>query len=401
MKTLLLLLIVALACKYSYGQGAASKTNAPTLRDILSVSTGKSITDPNSVLNTVSFLRSDLIVKEIGLDDGQKLEIKALLDETSGQPNSVTFGPFISKIPLSQRKSRSQEEKEASTASAKIIRLEREQRINEILDPIQRDRLKQIVYHIEIVRIGLGPALLEGFLGQDAGIEEFEKPALTISFETLQAEFMKSKSIIMEAAQKEILELLTEEQGKLLPLVMGKPFALREDTLERFQRLDRERQFGMVPDPQSLIESIVLLKNKSIANELGLSEDVVVSIDRIVKDRSASKDRIDASLIVERKVDSMLTLSQKQRLKQIAYRQEVARRGLAASISQGFLGRAIGIDESQRSVLLKKLQSIESKTDEALNQLEDAAKNKFVSQLSSINRQAVTNLLGQPFRFRE
>ena len=94
----------------------------------------------------------------------------------------------------------------------------------------------------------------------------------------------------------------------------------------------------------------------------------------------------------------MFTPSQKERLKQIVYQLEVARRGFGFAIADGFLGKAIGVSDSQRVELKEKAKSLESKTKVALGAIEEEARKRLLGNLSKAQRKAVTTLLGKPFK---
>ena len=380
--TIFFLVLAAYANSSAYGQIQQVIRSDMPKRDSIILSIGKSIADPKSILNITAFLRDETVANELRLDDVQRKEIMALLDETSGQPGglSMRFGDI-------------KPSRDEARVLFETLRLAREARVRDTLDPLQLERLEQIVRHIEVSRVEFATALLSGFLGQDAGIQEFEKPALTISFDSIQSEFVKAKAIIAKSSQDEILSLLSEDQRKLFPILMGKRFELHETPGEKLRRLAAESTIGIVPDPESFFDSCVLLVNREIVDELGISEEKLAYVVRTRKARHGEKESANDS-----KLSDLFASSQKERLKQIVYQLEMARRGLGSALAKGFLGRAIGVSESQRPVLIEKATIIDSKSKEVLSKLEDETRKKLMGKLSSAQIQAVTNLLGKPFR---
>ncbi len=352
--------------------------------DIIKVAAGRTISDPNSVLNTVAFLREESVASAVRLDEDQRNQINAILNETRGQPDiviSAKRGVFNG-----EREKEKDISNEAKIAMAEGIRRQREIKVNEILDPLQRDRLKQIAYNIEVIRNGLGGAIIDGFLGEDAGVEEYEKPALAVSFDVLQAEYNRARLVIIENSERPILELLTEPQRKLLVSLLGKAFVVQERQVEKLRRSrnQKNKQFG--PDPESLLDCLFLIKNTSIAIELGFSQDDVKAIDLF---RSHN----------EGKIDALFSKKQKLRLTQIVNQMELATHGLGPAILEGFLGKAIELEESNRTAIKKLLPDLEQKKQMQLIELDDLARANFLGKLSAVKREKVSNLIGKPFRY--
>ena len=368
----------------------AQSPNSTTKWDVLSVAEGRAITDPNSILKTVSLLRDESVVKALQLDDVQKTEIVKLLDETRGQPGIVFFPKVTIINGVKDRELIPKEEIELMSA---VIQRQREQVIREILDPMQCDRLAQIAYNIEVHRAGLASAILDGFLGESAGVEQAERTALAATFELLQSEYANAKSAIMESSENEILAFLTESQRKSIRQVIGKALVLKETHLEKLVRI-RNLRVSDLPDPESVVDSCRLLDNRSILEELDLSQIKTASVLKIRK--SKYKNESEKSLI-EDKIRNLLAPDRVARLRQIAYQLEVAKLGFGATIAKGFLGKAINIEDSQRESILAKLPEIELRNRDSLRQLEILAKNKMMSLLSENKRRTIVNLLGDAF----
>ncbi len=383
---LIVLLLLTVANGAAYGQYASSSgpgRSDPKGETIL-LATGKSIPNPNFVLRTVGFLRDESIVNELRLDDAQRREIKALLDETSGQPSIIQERP--------REKHATKEDMEAWANS--IIK-RRETRAKEILDPIQIARLEQIVRQVEVSRVGFANAILQGFLGQDAGVQDNEKPALEISFDAIKSEYARLRAAIANESQKELLSLLSEDQRLRIPRLLGKPFEMHEEPIEKLRRLATEKVSGIVPDPESLIDSRILLKNQSVVDELKLTnEQLVFSMGAILTRKSDGES-------MEGTFRSKFEPSQLERLKQIVYQLEVARSGFGVAIADGYLGKAIDISDSQRPQLREKAKEIVGQTKAVLDELEEATRRKLLSHLTNTQRQELTKLLGKPFKLDE
>ena len=370
------LFAIYVSCSACFGQDAK----------IYVIVDGKTITDPASLLSNVAFLSEASVAKEMSLDDSQTREMNALLNETRGMPSSVFFS--IPAPPLETRR-----------LLKEGILQERENRIKDILDPNQRERLQQIIYQIEVSRAGLGNAIVEGFLGRDVGIEDFEKHGLTIILDALQIEVNNAKSKLLKSSQQEILEELSEAQRQMFPNVVGRRFHFRETAKERILRKRNEESLLVrkLPDPESLLEVCFFLELGCVCEELNISVDPI-QIRKLR--RQFPRSESDGSGF-KSAISSIISRDQIARLKQIGYQWEIVKIGLGSAIANGFLGKALGLTEDARQALQGKLSAIDMTAEQGILQLETAARDRFIAELTPRQREKASQLIGKPFSYRE
>ena len=358
---------------------------------IFQITDGMTITDPASLIDNVAYLRDEAVETEVGLDDSQKKEIRGFLSSTKGAP-SVVYTPFDKIIPR-----RTTEERAERDSNYQQILLERERRANDILDPAQQERLRQIVYQIEISRAGLGEAIMEGFLGRDVGVEDYEKPALRIIYDALQIEVTAAKNRVTRIAIEEVLAELTQSQRELFPKVFGKPFQFREDGMERISRLvsTQSNVWRKMPSPESVQNSWELLKNKSVSVEVSLSEDEYKKALNLMTKSNLNRES------KTREFSFIVSPEKIERLKQIGYQLEVVRMGLGSAIAKGFLGKALSFTDVQQVEMTERLMKIDVKLSEDVFLIESAARDRFFRELTREQRGRAIKLVGKPFAFRE
>jgi transcriptional regulator of met regulon len=368
------------------------------------VSLGMSIPDPNKKLQIAQFLANKTVVKAIGLNSEERAAIEQLLAENNGDLANVTFGGSGSKIPSFA---------ELKAKSAKM-RQENERRLDEILDPIQQDRLRQIVYQIEISRIGPAEALITGFLGKEVGVETYQKTAMRIVAESADVRAKRSILEIVSASRESVIAELSATQRSRIKDLFGSTF----DFLDQMQTIKFEyREPGFaIPTPNSLMAVVGLAMNDSIAKEIGLSPEARSALEKLHKDSRRPKeapgplaeigfrkDELSKTICLEiqNQVEELLTVKQKQRLQQLAYHVETSRIGLIAALLSGYLGKELGLDSQQKLALERANEEIQEKADANILRVLIAWREEIFRELTPLQREKATKLLGKDFRFRE
>ncbi|MEQ1824450.1 MAG: hypothetical protein ABL921_00820 [Pirellula sp.] len=280
-------------------------------------------------------------------------------------------------------------------ALADGIRANRDNVLRDILDPLQLDRFVQLLYHVEIKRAGIGEAILDGYFGDDIGVQDFEKPALSTTFERLMLRLNSAKREILSALEKEVVSFLDREQQTAYFAMLGTRFEFRETPLESGRR--RLHSNGLV-NPESIAELRPLLENASVLGELKLS-DAQRSLLSAIPNRRLSKaaDRVQVEIMIE----GTLSKQEIQRLKQMAYQIELVHMGFSKSLSIGFLAKALELTESQRSEISKKAAVLETDAEKKISALEAAAIVDFLRELTPLQKERARELLGKPFQFSE
>ncbi len=166
--------------------------------------------DPESVLDIFPLLRDDSIADEIQFEKNDREEVLELLEE-----NSLSF----SELPMAKRN--------GGTKSAEVV-TRRIAKINQLLDPRQRDRLKEIAYRLEIKLQGIVCAVAKGFLGKRMGLTENQIAELQRNCESLEGRLNDGNAAIAIGARMELLKELEPLQQQKLDILLGKPFNFRE-----------------------------------------------------------------------------------------------------------------------------------------------------------------------------
>jgi hypothetical protein len=319
------------------------------------VETGYSIPDPNKKMSIAFFLANKSVADELGLDNEQRETIQALLKENGGSFAGIRLkGVQGAKLGPDELKSQFA----AKRASYETI-------LHETIDPIQLNRLKQMVYQIERSRVGLGESLSNGFLAKDIGVQAKQKTELRTTAESVER---KSETAIWDlkyAAIDEVIRELTSSQQEEAKQALGAPFRFREDknSARKEHRIKiHSGKIATIPNPDSLIAVAGLALNDSIARELRLTSEQRLSIEVMHKNAKAPlplaefrvRDSSAREVIrneLQRQVDEAFTIEQTARLPQLAYRVEIERAGVIGSLVDGYLGKLLGVDSSQKLVL--------------------------------------------------
>lgn len=175
----------------------------------------------------------------------------------------------------------------------------------------------------------------------------------------------------------------------------------------------------VVPDPSNRIALAFLLNNASVIKAIGLEERELSILRETLKANQGSfrpnlafgplpKSREEADAVAathlaksEQFLDELLTPRQWERLREVAYQLEVARIGLGQSLSDGRLGKDIGVLENQKSHLLEKANKIDARVEAAIVKLTKEAQAEMMAELSPEQREKAKKLLGVPFLFRD
>lgn len=359
-----------------------------------------SIPDPQSDLSVFSFASNKSVAKEIGLNDESLKSINKLISESDGSlanPGlTVVYGGGLTDAEWKSLKPSGEQIK--IWRAARII--ENEEKLNSILSQGQRDRLRQIIYWIEISRVGLTEALIEGFLGKNSGIEDHQTSALKIRAETIEAKAAKALKKIRKETLEEFLKELTAEQVESLQQSLGEEFIFRN-----------VQNFEKCPNPESASELLFLIKNVDVANELRLNESEQSVIGTLLTKPRVSRKGLMADELKRiaeqekqellRKSNEILDPNQVDRLKQIGYQLEISKIGLGTSLTEGHLSKKVQMTETQKQKLRERLPDINRKENESIVIILNSAFEEFLSELHPLQRGKVKKLLGNVFVFQE
>lgn len=105
--------------------------------------------------------------------------------------------------------------------------------VDEILSPTKRQRLVQLMYWLEVKRVGLGDSLVYGRLSKAAGIYDNQKTHLAQRAAEIEAETRAAMLQIQKQAREKLLAELTPQQASKVDELLGDPIDYRIRTKEQ------------------------------------------------------------------------------------------------------------------------------------------------------------------------
>jgi hypothetical protein len=188
--------------------------------------------------------------------------------------------------------------------------------------------------------------LLKGFVGEELGLSEGQYQLIEDKLDLLEKERQSEMISIGKKIESDIVSEISAEQQELWKKSVGNDFQFFETEQEKsmhraFTAMGRK---PVIPNPDVLRECVILLQRQDVAHELMLSNEQISSF------KKASRSMADPAW-----VSSMLNDKQLLRVKQLAFRYEAFRVGIHKSMSEGYLGKTLGISKSQADAILKMM----------------------------------------------
>lgn len=100
-------------------------------------------------------------------------------------------------------------------------------KIDDILLPVQRERLQQIILQNEITRHGMMGALTADHVAHQLDIDPQQKSRLVERAREIQIQLQKDIQTLKKQAEEELLEELSNDQQKKFEALLGEPFERR------------------------------------------------------------------------------------------------------------------------------------------------------------------------------
>lgn len=175
------------------------------------------------------------------------------------------------------------------------------------------------------------------------------------------------------------------------------------------------------PDPEKTLDLFNLLAQKAIQEELELSdaekegikkirEEVRSEMREFVRSTEESGTDVRKALLTAMKerrqatadaVSELLTPERNQRLKELAYRVETSRIGLANALVFGRLGHVAGIYEGQKTNLIRRGEEILKEAHRDILEIRKRAEADLLKEVTPEQRKAVISAIGEFFEYRE
>ncbi len=178
-----------------------------------------SIPNPESDLALFSFAMNKSVAHELKLSDEVREKLLFLHAESGGRSGGTISSPAINTQGIPTK-----EDIYSIELALAAKQVENTDAMRAILNKSQLARLRQMVYQIEIDRVGLPEALIDGFTGIALEIKDFQKAALAIRAKAIESKASAERAKVVETL---LLEMnLTEEQLRVLKIALGKEFFL-------------------------------------------------------------------------------------------------------------------------------------------------------------------------------
>lgn len=379
--------VLALWGTFAAGQEVTSRTWVISER-----AGGRSIPNPNSTLAMASLLRNSSVQKELRLSDDQRMQINKLLRDSRGSltvsvvenpPDTVDVGYLM-----------------------ELERLLKKERLEEVISTSQLDRLKQLAFQIEISRVGLPTALIDGFFGQHIGIGESDKGAIEIVAKSIAEKAERRIAKLNREALEKFVELLTPRQKQVVDKCVGKLIYIRDFV---------PKGGTVIVEPNDLLSLAQLLVIETVASQLRLDkaerESAMAVLARMkqdirmsasVKTATERTEKIGlARQVAEEKIVEILDPRQIDRLREMGYQVELSRLGLVQSLCSGCLGRQCDITDEQKREIREKGVGIVSQLDRDVTGVLEKAIASIGDNLTTAQKNAAAKLIGSVFVFKE
>lgn len=359
---------------------------------------GKSIPDPESVLAVASLLSNKTIVDALGLDSKTSEAVSQLMADCKG---SLTLYSASADVPG-----------EEFIRQAKEYRISNAARLNELLDPLQLDRLKQIAYQVEIQRVGLGTALCSGCLGDKLAIEDSQREPITKLSELADKQFEREINSNKRSIWGKLIDILDEEQKTELNRNIGQLFLFRDQPY-----MTTDISGFAIPDPEDVMSLVSLTRNRSVAGELSLSVEVSDELIGVSKKQSEliSKASRNVGGNMEerflrirvakeegrRELLKHVSESTLARLRQIAFQVEIERMGIKRAMLAGRLATYLELSSKQRAEVEALGSGVEQEFEEAVMKARLRQTSTVLSGLHPTQLLELKGVLGDPIKFKE
>lgn len=178
--------------------------------------------------NTGLLMRDD-VRKELEIVDDQVEKIRALSDEMREQMRDLYSG--LRDLSQEERQAKFTELREKSAELQKELSA----KVDDVLLPQQRDRLKQIGLQMQMRYRGTS-GLLTDQLAEDLNITDKQKEELRAKAEEVRKSLEEQIAKARAEARDELLEVLTQEQRDKLKALLGNDFQTESNYSGGFRR---------------------------------------------------------------------------------------------------------------------------------------------------------------------
>lgn len=193
--------------------------------------------DPSQPLDQFKQLDDPQVCAELGMSD----EVVSQISEFK-KARQEEYAKMM-------RAERSGEIPRGSLAKLLVQHIEQaEDLLEEVLTPAQRKRLKELMFRLEVERIGLGEALTAGRLSIAVGVHEDQKFEIQERAKKLEQEIQVLYRKMKNDAEKEILLMLAPEQRRNAEEILGAPFEYENWSYAQLMYMNKKQQLSKLQE---------------------------------------------------------------------------------------------------------------------------------------------------------
>lgn len=160
-------------------------------------------------------------------------------------------------------------------------------------------------------------------------------------------------------------------------------------------------------NPEDSFQLFRLVSDKQVQLEVGLTNDQLSAYAKVIgrqnKELRSARREERAKVREQQRSDAMacmgeiLTPKQRRRLKQLAYRIEIATIGLGEAVSRGYLSEALAVTEEQAPRLVSAALSAESDFRRHVRTVRISEESQLLEELTPEQHSAAKSALGEPW----
>ena len=350
------------------------------------------IPNPESPLATAKYLLNDSVARELRLEAWQSEGIRELFESNKGsldslsEKGSVSFDLLLEKLNAKK--------------AASLLRLD------EIVDPKQAYRLKQLMYQIEVYQRGLGPAILDGYFGRRISISDSQMDQLSSKIARIEKEFEEKSGKLRMQSLERVLDCVPAISRAKAKEIIGEKFLV--------SGYGNRSRIKRIAYPFSKVRLASLLENPAIASIAKVDEktcsDVkqfLVEHARTVREMKGKSEKSEFEKVVvtlqaiEETADEFLVKqlgpNRLSMLRSAAFQLEIVDMGAGDAVLVGSLGKAIGISDSERDASREIAKKIDTETEEGIATLAKNGLSQLLSELTPEQIKSSKDALGLEF----
>jgi Spy/CpxP family protein refolding chaperone len=186
----------------------------------------------------MGLLTDERVQQELELMDDQLEELRAIQEEAQSAMRDM-FAEMGDANPEDRR-----QQMEGMREKIQERMSQYQEKVDAVLLPHQRDRLKQLTYQSEGRYRGAGGALNNDRLLEELGVTGEQREKLNAALEKARQELQEKYAKMVRDAEEEVLDVLTAEQREQYRKLVGEPFEFGTPGRPGGERAERGERGG-------------------------------------------------------------------------------------------------------------------------------------------------------------